>query len=343
VVEKDTPIYFDGIGTVQAYNSVTIHTQVDGVLEKVAFEEGQDVNAGDLLATIDPRSYQAQLDQAKAKKAADEVQLASARVIYLRNHTLLSKGLIDQQTVDTQKATVDQLNASVQADAAAVEQQAVQLGYTQIKAPISGRTGVRLVDSGNVVHSSDPTGLVVITQLKPVSVVFTLPQQDWPLLQPRLVGRARLKVLAMGQGGGEPLDVGELRVVDNQIDATTGTLKLKAAFQNAQLILWPGQFVNVRLLVQTRTRGIVVPASVIQRGPQGAYAFVIKRDSTVEARPVQVAQIDEGMALIDQGLNPGEEVVVDGQYKLQVGSLVKIAPVAAPGGKSGSPAPPASS
>jgi multidrug efflux system membrane fusion protein len=328
---RDTPIYFDGIGTVQAYNSVTIHTQVDGVLQKVAFKEGQDVKAGDLLAMIDPRSFQAQLDQAKAKMAADEAQLSSAKMTYDRNSSLLSKGLIDQQTVDTEKATVDQLTASVQADAAAVEQQAVQLGYTQIRAPFPGRTGVRLVDQGNVVHSTDATGLVVITQLQPISVVFTLPQQDWPQLQSRLAGGTKLKAIAMGASPAGPLDEGELSVVDNQIDTTTGTIKLKAVFPNEKMVLWPGQFVNIRLLVQTRAKGVVVPASVIQRGPDGAFAFVIKSDSTVEARPVQVSQIDDGVALIDGGLKPGEDVVVDGQYKLQVGSKVTTA---SPGGAS---------
>jgi len=325
---RDTPIYLDGIGTVQAFNTVTVRAQVEGVLQKVAFTEGQDVNAGDVIAIIDPRPYQAQYDQARAKKAEDEAQLANATLAYKRNLSLLKQGLMDQQTVDTNKASMDQLLASVQADQAAAEQQAVQLGYTTITAPNAGRTGIRLVDQGNVVHPTDANGLVVITQLKPISVMFTLPQQDWPQIQRLSTAGTQLAALALGDGG-TVLDRGVLSVVDNQIDPTTGTIRLKATFPNEKLALWPGQFVNVRLLVQTRSKGIIVPSSVIQRGPQGAYAFVIGADSTVEARPVQVAQIDAGFALIDQGLKPGESVVVDGQYKLQAGSKVTTAVPAA--------------
>jgi multidrug efflux system membrane fusion protein len=324
---RDTPIYLDGIGTVQAFNTVTIHTQVNGVLQKVAFKEGQDVKAGALLAIVDPRPYQAQLDQAKAKKAEDDAQLSNASVIYARNDSLLQKGLVDQQTVDTEKASVDQFSATVQADAAAIEQAAVQLSYCNIVSPITGRTGIRLVDQGNLVQASDAGGLVVVTQLKPISVVFTLPQQDWPQIQRLLVPLSKLSVLAMGDGTA-PLDRGVLAVADNEIDTATGTIKLKATFPNAKLALWPGQFVNVRLLVETRKNGLVVPSSVIQRGPQGSYAFVIAADSTVKASPVRIAQIDAGYALIDQGLVAGQKVVVDGQYKLQDGSKVTLAPAA---------------
>ena len=325
VESRDTPIYLDGIGTVQAYNTVTLHTQVNGVLQKVAFREGQSVKAGDLLAVVDPRPYQAQLDQAKAKKAEDEAQLSNATVTYGRNFTLLQKGLIDQQTVDTEKASVDQFQATVQADEAAIEQSAVQLGFCNIVSPIDGRTGIRLVDQGNLVQTSDAGGIVVVTQLKPISIVFTLPQQDWPQIQRLMSAGARLAVLAMGDAPA-PLDRGALEVVDNEIDPATGTIRLKATFPNARLALWPGQFVNVRLLVETRKGGLVVPSSVIQRGPQGSYAFVIQADSTVKAAPVQVAQIDAGYALIDKGLSAGDWVVVDGQYKLQDGSKVAPAP-----------------
>ena len=330
VERRDTPLYLDGIGTAQAFNTVTVHAQVDGVLQKVAFTEGQDVRAGDLLALVDPRPYQAQLDQAKAKKAEDEAQASGAAVTYRRNFSLLQQGLMDHQTVDTEKATMDQLQASVQADEAAIEQQAVQLGYTRVAAPIAGRVGLRLVDEGNVVRATDAGGLVVITQLKPISVVFTLPQQDWPQIQRLVAAGQHLSVLALGEGA-RPIDEGTLSVVDNEIDATTGTIKLKAAFPNAQLALWPGQFVNVRLLVQTRRNGLVVPASVIQRGPQGAYAFVIGADSRVAPRLVTVAQIDAGYALIDQGLAAGERVVVDGQSKLQAGTLVSASSASPPG------------
>jgi membrane fusion protein, multidrug efflux system len=323
VAEKDTPIYLDGIGTVQAFNTVTVHAQVNGVLQKIAFTEGHDVRAGDLLAVIDPRTYQAQYDQAKAKKAEDGAQLSNALTTYNRNLTLLAKGLIDQQTVDTEKASADQFTALVAADEAALEQAQVMLGYTRVVSPLDGRTGIRAVDQGNVVQTSDPGGIVVITQLKPISVVFTLPQQNWPQIQKLIASGAKLGVLALGEGA-TPIDRGTLAVVDNQIDSATGTIKAKASFPNDGLALWPGQFINVRLLVETRKNGIVVPASVVQRGPQGAYAFVIQDNSTVKAVPVQVAQIDSGVALIDKGLTVGEQVVVDGQYKLEDGSKVGV-------------------
>jgi multidrug efflux system membrane fusion protein len=322
VMQRDTPIFLDGIGTIAAFNMVTVRTQVTGQLQKIAFVEGQDVKAGDLLAVIDPRTFQAQVDQAKGKKAQDEAQLSNAQVTYQRNNTLLQKGMVDQQTVDTEKAAVDQFQAAVQADQASIEQAEAELSYTQITAPISGRIGIRQVDAGNIVQPSDANGLVVITQLKPISAIFTLPQQDWSQIQRLLAEGQTLTTLAFDRDSRTPLDRGVLSVVDNQIDATTGTIKLKATFPNDDLVLWPGQFVNVRLRVETRKDGIVVPASVIQRGPDGAYAFVIKADSTVAIQPVQVAQIDGGLALIDQGLKPGEQVVVDGQYKLQTGSVV---------------------
>jgi multidrug efflux system membrane fusion protein len=324
VQRKDTPIYLDGIGTVQAFNTVTVHTQVNGVLQKIAFTEGQDVKAGDLLAEVDPRTYQAEYDQAKSKKAEDEAQLSNATITYNRNFTLLGKGLVDQQTVDTEKLSEEQFKATVQADEAALEQAQVMLGYTRIVSPLAGRTGIRAVDQGNVVQTTDAGGIVVITQLRPISVVFTLPQQDWPQIQQLLAAGTKLSVLALGDGA-TPLDRGTLAVVDNQIDSATGTIKAKASFPNAQLALWPGQFLNVRLLIRTRKDGIVVPASVVQRGPQGAYAFVIEDDSTVKAVPITVAQIDGGVALIDHGLAPGQQVVVDGQYKLEDGSKVAIA------------------
>lgn len=324
VQPRDTPIFLDGIGTAIAFNTVTVHAQVDGLLQTVTFHEGQDVLAGALLAVIDPRTFQAQTDEAKAKKAQDEAQLSNAQTTYDRSQTLLAKGMIDQQTVDTQKSAMDQFSAAVQADDAAIEQASVQLGYTQIIAPISGRTGIRQIDAGNIIHSTDTNGLCVITQLKPISVVFTLPQQNWPQIQQLTSSGSKLAVVAYDRDSRAPIDQGVLSVVDNQIDPTTGTIKLKATFPNDKLALWPGQFVNVRLLVETRKKGLTVPASVIQRGPQGTYAFVIKADGTAEVRPVQVAQIDAGIALIDQGLSPGEQVVVDGQYKLQDGSSVTI-------------------
>lgn len=340
VRQKDTPIYLDGIGTVAAFNTVTVRSQIEGVLKAVVFQEGQDVHAGDLLAQIDPRSQQAALDQAKAKRATDEALLANAERDMKRDDALYldDRKLIDQQTYDTQRSLVAQVKATVQADEAGVEAAQVQLDFTSITAPIAGRTGLRQIDAGNVIHSTDTNGLVVITELKPISVVFTLPQQNWPQIQTLLATGAKLAVIAYDRDSTAPLDEGELSVVDNQIDPATGTIKLKATFANERLVLWPGQFVNVRLRVEVRKDGVVVPSSVIQRGPQGAFAFVIKADSTVEVRTVQVAQIDGGLALVASGLRPGEEVVVDGQYKLQAGSPVTVAPAA---GAAESPGPPA--
>ena len=323
VVRRDMPIFLDGLGTVQAFNAVTVRARVDGELKKIAFVEGQEVKAGDELALIDARPYQAQLDQAIAKKAQDEAQLTNARAILSRNAELLSKRVLDQQTYDTSKAQVDQFAAAVQGDQAMIDSAQTQVAYTRIVSPIDGRVGIRQLDQGNVIHASDQNGLVVLTQLRPISVVFTLPQQNLRIVNQSAAAGA-LPVTAMDRDNRTPLAEGTLAVVDNQIDSTTGTIKMKATFPNEDLALWPGQFVNTRLLVSTRKDGIVVPATVVQRGPQGSYAYVIKPDMTVELRPIVVAQIESGVALIDDGLTVGEKVVVDGQYKLQPGSKVEI-------------------
>jgi multidrug efflux system membrane fusion protein len=304
----DVPIYLDGLGTVQAFNSVTVRVRVDGELTKVAFTEGQDVHAGDLLAQIDPDPFRAQLEQAEAKKAQDEAQLANARIELERDFS--ASNAIARQVIDTQQALVNQNAAQVKADQAAIDSANVQLRYTRINSPIDGRTGVRLVDQGNIVHASDANGLVVVTQMKPISVVFTLPEQT---------------IQSIRKDNRTVLATGKLAVIDNQIDTTTGTIRLKATFPNDDLRLWPGQFVNARLLLTTRKDGLVVPASVVQRGPEGPYAFVIKDGQTVAVQPVKVAQIENGEALIDEGLQAGQEVVVDGQYRLQPGSKVKLA------------------
>ena len=337
VAQKDVPIYLSGIGNVQAFNTVTVRARVDGQVTKIAFTEGQDVHAGDLLAQIDPDPYRTALEQAVAKKGQDEAQLANARVDLKRYADLLANEGVTQQQYDTQKALVDQLVATVNADQAAIESAKVLLAYTTIVSPIDGRTGIRLVDQGNIVHASDTTGIVVITQLKPISVVFILPEQTLGAIQQQMQGTdPDLPVVAVSQDNRTVLGEGKLAVIDNQIDPTSAQIKLKATFPNTDLRLWPGQFVYARLLVTVRPGCIVVPASVIQRGPEGAFAFVIKDDQTVEARPIKVApvmpaQVEQGEDIIEEGLRPGERVVVEGQYKLQQGTRIRLAEA---GGKS---------
>ena len=323
VTVKDVPVYVRGLGTVQAFNTVTIRTRVDGQIQKIAFIEGQDVHVGDLLAQIDPAPYQAQVDQNEAKKAQDEAQLAIARLTLSRDQELLTGKILSQQDYDTQKATVDQLEATVRGDQAAIENAKVQLAYTTITSPLEGRTGIRMVDQGNIVRAADSNGLVGITQLRPISVTFTLPEQNLPQIRQHLPAEGALTALALDRDNRATLSQGKLAVIDNQIDITTGTIRLKATFANEDLKLWPGQFVNVRLLLETR-QGPVVPASVVQHGPDGDFAFVVTDELTAQVRRIKVAQIDRGQALIEEGLTAGERVVVDGQYKLQSGSKVKL-------------------
>ena len=331
VAQKDVPIYLTGIGTVQAYNTVTVRPRVDGQVVKIAFTEGQDVRTGDLLALIDPDPYHAALQQVAAKKVQDEAQLANARIDLKRYADMLAHEGVTQQQYDTQKALVDQLVATVNADQATIESAKVLLAYTTITSPIDGRTGIRLVDQGNIVRANDANGLVVITQLRPISVVFILPEQTLSAIQKDARGaNPGLTVLAVSQDNTTVLDEGKLAVIDNQIDTTSATIKIKATFPNNELRLWPGQFVNTRLLLTVRPGCAVVPAPVIQRGPEGAFVFVVKDDQTIEVRPVKVApvmpaQLDQGEVEIEQGLVPGERVVVEGQYKLHQGSRIKLA------------------
>jgi len=322
VAQQDVPIYRDGLGTVQAFNTVTVRSRVDGQLLKLGFQEGQDVRAGDVLAEIDPAPFQTQVAQAKAKKAQDVAQLDFARVELKRDAILLATNIVTQEVYDTQKAQVEQFEAAVQADQAAMDSAQVQLNYTTVTAPIDGRTGIRLVDQGNIIRAGDSNGIVVLTQLRPISVVFTLPEQSLGEIQQQLA-QGDMTVLAVDRDNTNVLAEGKLAVVDNQIDTTTGTIRLKANFANTELKLWPGQFVNARLLLKVQPGAMVVPASVVQRGPEGAYAFVVKNDMSVEMRKLAVGQVDKGMALIEKGLNAGERIVVDGQFKLQPGSRIK--------------------
>ena len=327
---KDVPIYLDGIGTVQASASVTVKTQVDGQLIAVNFKEGQDVKAGDLLAQIDPRSYQASLDLATAKKAQDEANLANARIDLNRYNKLAANAYTSAQQADTQKATVAQLEAQVAQDQAQIDTARVNLGFTRIASPIDGRIGLRLVDAGNIVHAADATGLCTITTLSPITVVFTLPQQSLPQAT-RALTRGHAEVLALPQDVDRPtassavLDRGELLVIDNSVDSTTGTIKLKAIFPNAALALWPGGFVNVRLRVETVKDALTIPPVAIQRGPQGTYVYVAKADNTVERRVVQIGAQDGQTVIVTAGLTPGENVVTDGTSRMIDGGKIRIA------------------
>ncbi|WP_096700445.1 efflux RND transporter periplasmic adaptor subunit [Magnetospirillum sp. 15-1] len=317
---RDMPIYLDAIGTVQAYNTVTVRSRVDGELVEVLFREGQDVYVGDVLAQIDPRTYRAQYEQALATRDKDTAQLEAARRDLARYVGLGDR--VSGQSVDTQRALVRQLEATVRADEAAASNAKTMLSYTVIAAPIEGRTGMRLVDRGNIVRASDATGLVTLTQVQPIAVVFTLPQQSLAAVNDRLRQDGKLQVTALQPETRVLADTGELELVDNQIDQTTGTIKLKAVMPNAERKLWPGGFVNVRLLLSVRQNGLVVPAQAVQRGPQGTYVFAVKEDRTVEMRAVKVTTVEAGQALLDEGLAEGDTVVVEGTAKLQPGARI---------------------
>jgi multidrug efflux system membrane fusion protein len=324
VSTRNVPIYLHGIGTVIAYNTDIVRSQIQGQLTKIAFTEGQAVRAGDLLAQIDPRPYQSQLDQVTAARDRDQAQLTNAEANLNRYTQLAAKGDATPQLVDTQKAQVAQLVNAVKSDQALIEQAQVQLEYTRLTSPISGITGVRQVDVGNIIHPTDPNGLVVVTQIEPISLIFTLPETDLPQIQQQMAKGQPLKVLAYSQDDKIELDEGKVDLINNEILQTTGAVQLKAEFPNKAHRLWPGELVNARLLLETRQNGLTVPIGVVQQAQQGFYAYVIKPDSTVEKRAITVAETSNGQALIDSGLSANEQVVVDGQYKLQPGSRVTI-------------------
>jgi multidrug efflux system membrane fusion protein len=319
----DVPVYLDGVGTAKALNTVTVRSQVDGKLIKISFTEGQDVDKGYVLAKIDPVTYQAAYDQTVAKKAQDEAQLANARLDLERYTRLAATNAVNKQQLDTQKAMVAQLEAQLKLDQAAIDNARAILSYTDVIAPITGRTGIRLIDEGNIVKAADASGIVILTQLRPISIFFNLPQQHLPELN-KGFAEAPLAVDAIGPDGKSALDRGKVVVIDNQVDQTTGTVKLKAEFPNANLQLWPGQFVNVRVLMDTRRQVVVVPTAAIQRGPNGTLVYVLRDDSTVTVRPVKLSQQDEIQSVVDAGLQAGERVVTTGFARLTEGTAVTV-------------------
>src|SRR5215472_13387820 len=311
VAVADVPVFLHGIGTVQAYNSVAIKSRVDGQIVQVAFKEGQDIKEGDLLFQIDPRAYQAALEQAQAAKQKDEANLAGAQADLERYEKLLTPGWQTRQSYDQQKAQVAQLQAALKGDEAQINAAKINLGYTDIRSPIDGRLGARLVDKGNLVHANDNTALVMITELKPIFVSFTLPQENLDKIREN-DKRSPLTVLAYSGDGTKQLAEGKLTLIDNAIDQSTGTIHLKARFDNEDEGLWPGEFVNLRVILVTRRGVTTVPQQTVQVGPNGHYAYVIKPDNTVERRAVEVASIQDGIAVVTKGLAADERVVVDG-------------------------------
>jgi multidrug efflux system membrane fusion protein len=320
---QDVPVYLEGVGSVRALNNVIVRAQVDGKLISVNFTEGQDVKKGDVLGEIDPVIYQAQYDQAVAKKAQDEAQLANQRLDLARYQQLAASNAGSKQQADTQKAVVAQQEALVRSDQAAIDNAQATLGYTKIIAPLSGRAGLRQVDQGNIIHTADATGLVIITQLQPIAVQFSLPQQQIVRVN-AASAKGALAVDVFGNDGTSVIDTGTLKGIDNQVDPTTGTLKLKAEFPNAKFQLWPGQFVNVRLKVETLEKAIVVPTSAVQRGPAGTFSYVIGDGDIATAKPVVVTQQNENDAVIASGLSTSDRVVTTGFANLSDGAKVLV-------------------
>jgi multidrug efflux system membrane fusion protein len=333
VTQRDVPVWLEGLGNVSAFYTVTVKTLVDGRIDRVAFKEGQHVKKGDLLVQIDPRPFQIQLEAAEAALARDQANLKNSQLNLERYKTLSDQKLIAVQQMTDQQAAVDQQLAQVNADKATIDSARLNLDYARITSPIDGVVGVRLVDPGNIVHVADTTGLVVVTQLDPIAVFFTLPEDDLPSVSKAMAG-GELDVQAMSRDGDKPLGEGKLAVIDNEINQATATIKLKAIFPNPQNMLWPNEFVKARLRLMTRQGAIVVPAAVIQHGPQGTFAYVVAADSTAEVRNVTVDVIQGDLAIVSSGLAVGEQVVVDGQGQLRKGARVlpKPAPARGPAG-----------
>ena len=325
VTQHDVPIYLTGVGTVIAYNTDIVRAQIQGQIISINFTEGQTVHAGDLLAQIDPRPYQALIEQYTGNLERDQAQLKNAQANLTRYTTLGDKGWATPQLIETQQAQVGELQAAIKADQALIDAAKVQLSYTRLTSPIDGVVGIRQIDVGNIISPSNTNGLVVVTQLHPISLIFTLPETSLPQIQQQQQKtKTPLAVLAYSQDNSIQLDQGQLGLVNNEILQTTGSIQLKANFANKANKLWPGELVNARLLVDTRHNGLTVPAAVVQQGAKGPYAYVVNPDSTVAIRPIKVEQISDGQALIDSGLKANEQVVVDGQYKLQPGTHVTI-------------------
>jgi membrane fusion protein, multidrug efflux system len=328
--QRDIPVYLEGLGNVQAYYTVTIHSRVDGQLMQVNFREGQQVHKGDELALIDPRAYEVQVSQAEATKYKDQANLENAKRDLERYADLYKQGVIAQQQYNTQQSVVAQNEGLVRADDAAINNAKLNLTYCHIKSPIDGRIGLRLVDPGNMIHASDQNGLLVITQLQPIAVLFTLPEDNLQMVIQHMRG-TRLEVQAWNRDDTQQIADGRLETIDNQIDPNTGTFRLKGVFDNRDNALYPNQFVNARLQVYTRKNAITIPSVAVQRGSQGTYVYVVKQDKSAESRPVKLALTEGTVAVLDSGVNPGELVITDGQEKLQPGNKVEVQRTAPPG------------
>jgi multidrug efflux system membrane fusion protein len=325
IAQHDVPIYLTGVGTVIAYNTDVVRAQIQGQIISINFTEGQTVHAGDLLAQIDPRPYQALIEQYQGNLERDQAQLTNAEANFNRYNQLGSKGYATPQLIETQKAQVEQLQGAIKTDQALIDSAKVELSYTRLTSPIDGVIGIRQIDVGNIISPTTANGLVVVTQLDPISLIFTLPETVLPKIQQQQQkSKAPLPVLAYSQDDTMELDQGVLGLVNNEILQTTGSIQLKANFPNKERRLWPGELINARLLVDTRHNGLTVAASAVQQGPNGTYVYAIDANNTVQDRPVKVAQISGGQALIDSGVTANEQVVVDGQYKLQPGTHVTL-------------------